>query len=69
VSSLAEYFHTDWEAMTANDWIGLITTVVIFFLMVGLYVYVLRPKNRDKLESYRNIPVADDDQIERGGKK
>jgi len=33
VSSLTEYFHTDWEAMTTNDWIGLIITVVVFLLM------------------------------------
>ena len=69
MNSLFDYFRTDWEAMTTNDWVGLMTTVVIFLLMVGLYVYVLRPKNRDRLESHRNIPIADDDQIERGGKK
>jgi cytochrome c oxidase cbb3-type subunit 4 len=61
VSSLAEYFHTDWETMTATDWIGTIVTVVIFLLMVGLYVYVLRPKNRDKFESKKNIPLDDED--------
>jgi cytochrome c oxidase cbb3-type subunit 4 len=63
VSNLAEYFHTDWEAMTAADWVGTILTVVIFLLMVGLYVYVLNPRNRDKLESQRHIPM-DEDRIE-----
>jgi cytochrome c oxidase cbb3-type subunit IV len=67
VSSLKEYFHTDWGAMTTNDWIGLILTVVIFLLMVGLYVYVLRPKNRDKLERQRFIPV-DEERTESGDK-
>jgi cytochrome c oxidase cbb3-type subunit 4 len=67
VSSLKEYFHTDWGAMTTNDWIGLILTVVIFLLMVGLYVYVLRPKNRDKLERQRFIPV-DDERTDSGDK-
>jgi len=62
VSSLKEYFHTDWEAMTTNDWIGTILTVVIFLLMVGVYVYVLRPKNRDKLESRRYLPFDEDDE-------
>jgi cytochrome c oxidase cbb3-type subunit 4 len=57
VSSLGEYFHTDWEAMTTNDWIGMILTVVIFLLMVGLYFHVLRPKNREKFESKRFIPL------------
>ena len=67
MSSLKESFHTDWGAMTTNDWIGLILTVVIFLLMVGLYVYVLRPKNRDKLERQRFIPV-DDERTDSGDK-
>ena len=67
MSSLKEYFHTDWGAMTTNDWIGLIITVVVFLLMVGLYVYVLRPKNRDKLERQRFIPV-DDERTDSGDK-
>jgi cytochrome c oxidase cbb3-type subunit IV len=60
VSSLKEYFHTDWEAMTTNDWIGLIMTVVAFILMVIVYFYALRPKNREKLEKNRFIPMDDD---------
>ena len=67
MSSLKEYFHTDWGAMTTNDWIGLVITVVVFLLMVGLYVYVLRPKNRDKLERQRFIPV-DDERTDSGDK-
>ena len=34
MSSLKEYFHTDWAAMTTTDWIGTILTVVIFLLMM-----------------------------------
>ncbi|HBH36121.1 MAG TPA: CcoQ/FixQ family Cbb3-type cytochrome c oxidase assembly chaperone [Gammaproteobacteria bacterium] len=60
MSKLKEYFYTDWEAMTASDWVGLVITVVVFLLMVALYVYVLRPKNREKLESQRFIPMDDD---------
>ncbi len=60
MSSLKEYFRTDWEAMTTTDWVGTILTVVVFLLMVGLYLYVLRPKNRDKFESHKNIPLDDD---------
>lgn len=72
VNSLLEYFHTDWEAMTTADWVGTILTVVIFLLMVGLYLYVLRPKNRDRFESYKHIPMDDEQPIsgdEHGGKK
>jgi cytochrome c oxidase cbb3-type subunit 4 len=67
VSSLKEYFHTDWEAMTTNDWIGLTMTVVAFILMVIVYFYALRPKNREKLEKNRFIPL-DDDAIDSGDK-
>ena len=67
VSRLQEYLHTDWEAMTTSDWIGMILTVVIFLLMVGLYFHVLRPKNREKFESKRFIPL-DEDNHESGEK-
>lgn len=46
--------------MTTNDWIGLVMTVVAFILMVIVYFYALRPKNRDKLEKNRFIPMDDD---------
>ena len=60
-----DYFKTDWAAMTVNDWMGLIVTVVIFALMVWAYVHVFRPKNKDKLESQRYlIDDDDDDKIE-----
>ncbi len=67
MNSLTEYFHTDWAAMTTNDWIGLIMTVVTFLLMVGLYFYALRPKNREKLEKNRFIPM-DEDRTDSGDK-
>lgn len=53
--------------MTTTDWVGTIITVVIFLLMVGLYVHVLRPKNRDKFESKKFIPV-DDEHLDSGDK-
>ncbi len=55
-----DYFHTDWEAMTTSDWVGMTITVVVFLLMVGLYIYILRPKNRDRLEIHRFIPLDDE---------
>ena len=67
MSSLRDYFHTDWAAMTTTDWVGTILTVVIFLLMVGLYFYVLRPKNRDKFEGKKYIPL-DDEQMSSGEK-
>ena len=60
MNSLAEYFHTDWAAMTVNDWYGTILTVVIFVLMVLAYFLVFRPKNRDRLEANKYIPFEED---------
>jgi len=68
VNSLQEYFHTDWAAMTQNDWIGLIMTVAIFFIMIAIYVYALHPSNREKLESQRFIPL-DDERLDTEGRK
>jgi len=65
VSSLKDYFHTDWGAMTLTDWVGTILTVVIFLLMIWAYFYALRPKNREKLEAQRFIPL-DEDRIDNG---
>lgn len=66
MNSLKEYFQTDWQAMTTNDWVGTILTVVIFLLMVGAYFYALRPKNRDKLEAHKHIPLDDEENTEIG---
>ena len=46
--------------MTTNDWIGLSMTVVAFVLMIIVYFYALRPKNKEKLEKNRFIPMDDD---------
>jgi len=60
VSSLKEYFSTDWAAMTLHDWIGMIMTVSIFIIMIVAYVLVFHPKNKDRLEAQRHIPIDDD---------
>ncbi len=60
MSSLREYFHTDWAAMTLHDWIGLIVTVAAFLAMVWIYSYVFNPKNKERLESQRHIPFEEE---------
>ena len=66
---MGDYFQTDWAAMTVNDWVGLIMTVVVFFVMIWAYVHTFNPKNRDKLESHRHIPFEDEDDFRNGEKK
>lgn len=61
MTKFQEYFHTDWDSMTGTDWFGLVFTVVIFLLMVGLYFWVLNPKNKDEIESHRTMPLEDDE--------
>jgi len=58
---MSEYFHTDWAAMTLNDWAGLIITVGVFLLMTWAYVHTFHPKNKEKLESQRHLIFDDDD--------
>ncbi len=62
MNSLLEYFDTDWQAMTTNDWIGTILTVVIFLLMLVAYFQVFRPKNRERLEARKRIPFDEDNE-------
>ena len=54
------YFHTDWSAMTGNDWFYTIFTSIIFIFMVILYVVVLNPKNKEKFEQQRYLPFEED---------
>ena len=55
MSSLREYFATDWEAMTHADWSGLVIVLILTVLMAGLYFWVFNPKNRDKFEQHRDF--------------
>jgi cytochrome c oxidase cbb3-type subunit 4 len=65
---MSDYFKTDWGAMTASDWAGLILTVVIFVAMVVAYFQVFRPKNKESLESRKHIPFEEDIGDNDGGK-
>lgn len=55
MSSLRDYFSTNWAAMTHADWSGLIIVLVLTALMIGLYVWVFNPKNREKFEQHRDF--------------
>ena len=47
--------------MTRADWAGLIIVLLLTVLMVGLYVWVFKPRNRDRFEQYRNFVNQDDE--------
>ncbi|WP_455376836.1 hypothetical protein [Kaarinaea lacus] len=61
MNAIKQHFYTNWHAMTLHDWLGLGITIVVFFFMIALYVYVFHPSNKEKLESQRFIPLDDDD--------
>ncbi|KPJ91719.1 MAG: hypothetical protein AMJ55_11170 [Gammaproteobacteria bacterium SG8_15] len=46
--------------MTLHDWLGLGITIVVFFVMIALYIYIFHPSNKEKLEAHRHIPLDDD---------
>ena len=61
----ANYFHTEWAALSLHDWIGMIITVAIFLLMIGAYVVVFDPKRKNEFEAQRHIPL-DEGRLEKG---
>lgn len=65
MNSIAEYFHTDWAAMTFHDWLGMSITIIVFFLMIALFVYVYHPANRESLESRRYLPLDEEGREDR----
>lgn len=69
MNNLKDYFHTDWGAMTQHDWLGLIMTIVVFFVMLGLYLYVFHPANKERFESQRYIPLDDEPLLSNQGSK
>ncbi len=64
-----DILQTDWAAMTLNDWAGLIITVGVFLLMIWAYVYTFNPKNKEDLESKRNMIFEENDDLNPGSTK
>lgn len=64
---MKKFFATDWEAMTAQDWIGTILAVLLFVLMAVVYVYALRPGNKKRMQERGRI-IFNGDELEEGGK-
>jgi cytochrome c oxidase cbb3-type subunit IV len=70
VTRLMEYLHTDWEAMSRNDWIGVILTVLAFVAMVVVYVLVFNPRNKEAFNSQGDMALRDESEHNNfGGKK
>ena len=60
MAKIFEYLGMDVNAMTLNDWQGVVLTLLAAAAMIYIYFWVFNPKNKDALESQRNIPLEDD---------
>ena len=69
MTKLMEYLHTDWAAMTLNDWLGVIYTVLAFAAMVLIYVMVLHPKHKEAFDSRADMALRDTDEYNQLGEK
>ncbi len=64
-----EHLHTNWSAMTLNDWQGVIFTLLAAAAMVYVYVWVFRPKNKAMFDAQRDTALRDDDEHNNLGDK
>lgn len=64
-----EYLHTDWAAMSRNDWIGVVFTILAFVAMIAVYVLVFNPKNKDALNSQGDMVLRDEGEYNNLGDK
>lgn len=69
MTKLIEYFHTDWAAMSSNDWQGVFFTVAAFIAMIVVYVMVFNPKNKDAFESQSDMALRDESEYNKSGDK
>lgn len=66
---LMDYLHTDWAAMSSNDWQGVILTVLAFVAMIAVYVMVFNPKNKEAFEAQSDIALRDESEYNNSGDK
>jgi uncharacterized membrane protein len=64
-----DYLHTDWAAMSTNDWQGVIFTVLAFVAMIVVYVMVFNPKNKEAFEAQSDTALRDESEYNNSGDK
>jgi len=67
VTKLIEYFHTDWAAMSSNDWQGVFFTIAAFVAMIVVYVMVFNPKNKDTFDAQSDMALREDGEYNNSG--
>lgn len=51
--------------MISNSLLGSLITLSFFIGFVGICIWALNPKNKEKFRSYGNIPLKEDQEDER----
>ena len=69
MTKLMEYLHTDWAAMSRNDWIGMVFAILAFVAMIAVYVLVFNPKNKEALNSQGDMVLRDENEYNHSGDK
>ena len=69
MTKLMEYLHTDWEAMTRNDWIGMVLTILAFVAMIAVYVLVFNPRNKEAFDAQGKAVLHDEGENNNSGGK
>lgn len=69
MTKLLDYLHTDWAAMSTNDWLGVFFTVAAFLAMIVVYVLVFNPRNKDAFNSQGDLALRDEDEYNNSGDK
>ena len=64
-----DYLHTDWAAMSRNDWIGVFFTLGAFVAMVVVYVLVFNPRNKDAFDAQSDMAMRDEGGYKNSGDK
>ncbi len=69
MTKLMDYLHTDWAAMTRNDWLGVFFTVAAFVAMVAVYIMVFNPKNKDAFQAQSDMALREGGEYNNSGDK
>ena len=69
MTRLMEYLHTDWAAMSRNDWLGVAFTILAVVAMIAVYVLVFNPKNKEALNSQADMALRDENGYNNSGDK
>jgi len=64
-----DYLHTDWAAMSRNDWLGVFFTVAAFVAMIVVYVMVFNPRNKDAFDAQSDMALRDEGDYKKLGDK